>query len=141
MLRDLAVLKGRTSIYSELDDGKVLILKDNYQYTTVSKENFEILFYKLTESITALKEDCIEYVVYYPYSPLLAYPRWYIDAHFDGELYEDAFGTSIFVDRSGELLMSPGSIVLRNYRGDLRYMERDEFEKYYETPGGFNDEC
>ena len=141
MFRDVAVLKGKTALYSYLYGGKVLIMKDNYKHMTISRENFELMFVRLTESIAALKEDCIQYVVYHPYSPLLAYPKWYIQAHHDGSMYEEYFGTSMFIDDTGEVLMSPGSVVLMNTYGHLRYMERSDFDKYYETPGGILDEC
>lgn len=141
MLRDVAVLKGKTTLYSYLDGGKVLLMKENYKHMTVTHDTFVRLFYRLTENLAALKEDCIDYVVYYPYQPLLAYPKWYIDAHESGEIFEQEFGHSIFYDTTGELLMSPGGIVLKNIQNRLRYMEREEFDKYYEVPGGYDDEC
>lgn len=142
MYRNLAVVKGKTVIYSELSDGwEYLLLKDNYRYMTVSAETFNSLFERLTDTLAALREDCIEYVIYSPYTPLLAYPKWYIDEHHDfgGSLYEHSFGTTYFYEESGELLMSPGSVVLRNKLGDVRYMERETFFKYYEIPGGVED--
>jgi hypothetical protein len=48
----------------------------------------------------------------------------------------DNDGNYIFYDsKLGEIPMSPTSKVLRNFMGDLMYMEQDMFYKYYDVLG------
>lgn len=153
MADDIAVLKGRTVMYSYLEDARVLLMKSNYQHHVASLDTFNHLYARLSNSVAALRTDCIQYAVYYPYKPLYAYPQWYIQAHHDGDIYGEDFdsGTTFLMDLnsfsydrfyepSGELLMTPGDVIVRNGNHELRYMYRDDFLTYYEVPGGLDNE-
>lgn len=122
------------SVEIETVDGRFAVLK---------KHVFEYLYCKLDNFTAALKEDCIEYAVYDVNKPVLNYPEWYIEAVRDGQIQNDGYSTPrspngnyVFYDyKSGEIPMSPTSIILRNHMGDLMYMEQNEFGKYYDTVG------
>lgn len=114
-------------------------MKENCEEFVTSTETFEYMYHELNEHIAALKEDCIQYVVHRRYQPLHDYPQWYVRAVVDSYIFEDGLGYGgwMFYDEAGELAISEGSYILRNYKGDLKLMERSEFVKYYEEIGGF----
>ncbi len=118
----------------------VLLMKDGYKYFVTSLKAFEDLYHKLDETKAALKDDCIEYVIHHPDKPLAHYPDWYIMAYDNGMIFEDEYGNWLFYDIPGDMVMAPGSIMMINYLGQLKYMERNQFERYYEPIGGFIDE-
>lgn len=134
----LAPVRGTSSLYKYLDGGMVLLMKEGYNYFVTKEYIFKDLYYELTESKAAMKEDCIEYVIFSRRVPPYEYPNWYTDAMVDGWIYEDGmgFGGYIFYDQTGEIPMAENSFILKNFKGDLRYMEFDEFERYYEFIGG-----
>lgn len=128
----IAPFKGTVSLYSYLDFGHVMIQKNNYEFTVITQEIFHQLYYELDDSKAALKGDCIEYCTYHPNKPLIYYPDWFGKAMEDGWIVNDYPGDLVFLEETGEVAMSPGSVILRNIMGDLKYMERDDFVKYYE---------
>lgn len=132
----VAPMRGTTSLYVHLPNSKVLIMRDNYKHTMTSIENFNYLYYELNDTVAALKEDCIEYVIHYPHKPLSSYPDWYISAYDNALIFEESADQFIFYDERGDLAMSTGSVVLRNFMGDLKYMEMDDFKRYYDIIGG-----
>lgn len=136
----MAPVRGSTSLYSYLKDGMVLLMKEHYNYFVTSKEAFEDLYIQLDDTKAALKDDCIEYVVYHPDKPLACYPDWYIAGYDNGMIFEDDTGNFLFYDLEGDMAMAPGGIMMVNYLGQLKYLERDQFERYYEPIGGYDDE-
>jgi hypothetical protein len=135
-MKRIAPLHGTTVIYCHSPDSKVLIQKDDYKYRTIPLDLFNRLYIELDGSRAALKEDCIEYTIHRTYKPLDHYPDWYVDAVYSEAIYSTVDGQWLFYEDDGEKLMSPGSVVLRNFMEDLRYMEREDFDKYYELIGG-----
>lgn len=131
----LAPIKGSSSIYGYLQDGTVLLMKNNYKYFVTSRQAFHDLYYRLDDSKAALKEDCIEYTVYHPETPLSWYPDWYIEAYDNGMIFEDS-GNFLCCYNKDDMVMTPGSVVLYNHLGQIKNMERYQFEHYYEPMGG-----
>lgn len=141
-MSDIAPLHGTTSLYHYLPCGNVLVQKANYRHIVIHESTFNHLYYELDGSRAALKEDCIEYCIYYPEKHIDDYPKWFRDAMSDGwieEVYRGhqiVPGSHIYFEEGGEILMSPGSIIMKNFMGDLKYMESDHFARYYDTTGG-----
>lgn len=114
------------SVFLEKEDGSANVLK---------RHVFENLYYRLDKFTAALKSDCIDYVMYDPISELYDQPGWYIELVEDG-IIKDYCGFDLFYPESGEeIYMNPRSVILRNFEGDFKYMEYDEFIKYYDIPG------
>jgi hypothetical protein len=112
----------------EMTDGRLMV---------VSKETFDYLYCRLDEFTAALKENCIEYAIYQPNMSFETCPQWYVQAIEDGFIYaEENYSDYIFYCENGDIVMSPGSVVLRNFLGDLNYMEMWQFDKYYDLAGG-----
>jgi hypothetical protein len=130
-----APLHGTVANYCHLQDSKIMVQKKDYKYIVIDQDTFYDLYFELDDVKTALKEDCIEYILYDPDKRIEDYPEWFEEAIEEGWITNE-YGTFIFLDINGELAMSPGSVVLRNFMGDLKYMEREDFEKYYEIIGG-----
>jgi hypothetical protein len=130
-----AAMWGTSVGYEDFEDS-VLIENNNGRVSRIRKETFDALFIKLDEFTAALKEDCIEYIICHPELPLETYPEWFIDAVHEGWIVRD-YETYFFLDTysEGELAMSPDGVILRNFLGDLKYMEIDEFTKHYDTLG------
>lgn len=130
----MAVLKGKTVLYGDLEvDDSVVIIKDNYNFKHIKTKTFDDLFYRITDEFAGLKEDCIDYVIFDPWRPLFMYPRWFIQAYHDGWMFEEDSDNWVYYDMNGDVAMAPGSVMLHNRFGELRYMERNDFEKYYHT--------
>lgn len=134
----IAPMIGTTSLYSHMENSLVLLMKERYNYFVTRLEVFENLYIELDESRAALKEDCIEYVIYSRHKPLYMYPNWYVEACVDGFIFDDGhgYGGHMFYEESGEIAMSEGCYILRNFKGELKYMEYEDFIKYYEIMGG-----
>lgn len=98
----------------------------------ISIDTFDYLYLTLDEHHAALKEDCIEYTTFSIDKPYYEYPDWFIDAWNNGDLYING-DIALFYDNKGEIAMSPNSVILRNFMGQLMYMERERFERYYDT--------
>ena len=136
--RGIAPMCGTSSIYTHLSGNQVLIMKEGYDYRVIPERTFYQLFYELSDTKAALKEDCIEFAIYRRYTPPYEYPNWYVEAMVDGLIYEDGlgFGGYMFYDHSGEIAMADGAFILKNFKDELRYMEANDFLKYYELIGG-----
>jgi hypothetical protein len=135
MYSDIAPLRGTTSLYCYLPASNVLLIKDGYQHIVTTVKNFKDLYYEVDAERAALKEDCIKYVIYDPDKELDDYPEWFLDAIREGWISLDSYNDQtiyLFLEQYGDIAMSPGSVILRNFMGDLRHMERMEFERYYE---------
>lgn len=136
----VAPVIGTVSLYSHLDESKVLLMKDNYKYFVTSLDVFRSLYYELDETRAALREDCIEYAIYHRHRPLYDYPHWYEDAVIDGFIYQESgYDDYIFYNENGDVVMEDGMVVLRNKLGHLNLMHYRDFSKYYETIGGIED--
>lgn len=129
----IAPLRGSTILYMYLLDDMVLLMKDNYNYFVTRVKAFEDLYEQLDDRTAALREDCIEYTIYHPDRPLCEYPEWYINAYDNGMIFQDDKGDFLFYELDGDMIMTPGAIMLVNFLGQLKYMEADEFERYYEV--------
>ena len=128
----IAALWGTTFGYSDFGD-TLMIETTNGRVCVTGKDTFDYLYFRLSDYVAALKGDCIEYVRYHPDKELEDYPEWFIDVMEEGWLTND-YGTFIFLDGDyGNLAMSPNDVVLRNFRGDIRYMSAEEFGKHYDT--------
>lgn len=141
-----APLNGTSVLYNRLDFGLVCIMKENYEVFIPTSDTFNKLYHVLSESKAALKSDCIEYAVFSRNKELYQYPNWYVRAVVNGYIYEDGngngYGFWMFHEDSGEIAMSEGSYILRNFQGDLMYMEPYEFKRHYEIiEEGTTDGC
>jgi hypothetical protein len=133
----VAALWGTSVGYTELN-GSVTIEMNNGRVMVVSKATFDFLYRKLDDFTAALKEDCIEYAINDTCELLFGYPWWYVDAYANGIMYR-VDGIDYFNNddkNQDEIVMAPGSFILRNYKGELMYMESDQFDKYYDMAGG-----
>ena len=136
-----AALIGTTVGYTDYYNCMVLETNDG-RIISVSKRTFDYLYYKLDSFTAALKDDCIEYEPNDPMIPDSERPAWYIDAELNGDIY-DMCGALMFrvnYDTGDAIEMNMRSVVLRNYLGDLRYMEWEDFIKYYDVAGSEFDE-
>jgi hypothetical protein len=130
----VAAIWGTTVGYTEYGDSITIETIDR-RVAVIRKQTFNYLYCRLDDFTAALKEDCIEYVTYHPDKPISFYPDWFREAMDDGWITND-YGTFIFLEDSGELAMSPNDIILRNFMGDLMYVEESKFHKYYDTLEG-----
>lgn len=126
----VAAMKGSSVYYME-NESHVMVDKGN-DFTNMTPETFEYLYYRLDDEFCALKEDCIEYAIYDKDKDLFSYPYWYIEATYRGDIYHNTSGSYIY-DYTGELAMSHKSVILRNFLCELMYMELETFRFYYET--------
>jgi hypothetical protein len=116
-------------------------MRDGYKHIVIPQEIFSNLYYELSNNRAALKDDCIEYAIYSPGKSVRDYPEWFYEAYKDGYIYnEDGYDHLIFYSETGNTPMTPGAVVLKNFMGQVNYMERNEFEKYYDITGGIRDE-
>ncbi len=127
--------------YTDFGD-TIMIETIDSRIAHVRKETFDHLYTRLSEYVAALHENCIEYVVFNPDKPLYEYPNWYTEAIVDGWINNELWfynGKGLYCliqEDGGEVAMAPGGVILRNFMGELRYMEREDFERYYDTMGG-----
>lgn len=133
----IAPLIGTRVRYFEVPLNDIMIERHDGESIIINRDTFDYLYFRLGPDSAALKEDCIEYAVYNLYRPLEDYPEWYVEAAHDGWITRGCV-THFFIDYSGdgEIAMSPEAIILRNFEGRLRYMERDVFNRMYDTMGG-----
>lgn len=132
---NVAPLHGKTALYTYVSSSEVMIMKKDYAFIVTSKKTFKELYHELDDRRAALKSDCIEYAVCQKDKPIECYPKWFLDAMEDGWIVNE-YGTFTFLDHTGEFSMSPTSVILRNFMGDLKYMEPEDFIKYYDTLKG-----
>lgn len=113
----------------------VLLEKEDGRVMPIDKKIFNDLYYRITNFTAALKTDCIDYASNDVMGDLLDQPEWYIELVEDGIVRVDC-GMEYFYPETGEeICMNPGSVILRNFEGDFRYMEFNDFIKYYDFPG------
>lgn len=125
-----AYLHNTASIYAELPFNNILIQKSDGETTLITGESFDHLYFRLDDEIAALKEDCIEYTIVSYDLPVDRYPDWFVEAVRDGWILIDDEAW-FFTDYSGDTQMTDGSVILRNFLGELRYVEYPEFDRYY----------
>jgi hypothetical protein len=118
-------------------NGQVTIEMNTGRVAVISEGAFNRLYYKLDDFTAALKEDCIEYAINNDSESLFAYPLWYVDAFANGIMYR-VDGVDYFNGddkNQDDIAMAPGSFILRNHKGQLMYMESDQFDRYYDMVG------
>lgn len=116
---------GNDSVVLETIDGRVAVIK---------KATFDYLYYRLDEFNAALKEDCVHYAVYSPEKDLIDdYPTWFIEACEDGLIYDDSRFNCFLYEQNGEVAVAPNSIIMRNYKGELKHIEGYKFHQFYDT--------
>ena len=126
----LAHLHNTASIYAELPYDNILIQRSDGETTLITEESFNHLYFRLDDEIAALKEDCIEYTIVSYDLPVDRYPDWFVEAVHDGIIFVND-EVWLFDKDSGWIPMADGSVVLRNFLGELRYMEYEQFDRYY----------
>lgn len=113
------------SVFIETTDGRAIV---------IDKTVFNELYYKLDGYNAAFKEDCIEYASNDYLIDLFEQPSWYIELVEDGVIQSIDCGVDIFYPESGEeITLDPCSVILRNRYGEFRYMEYEDFSRYYDV--------
>lgn len=130
----IAALIGTTVGYTDYYNS-VFIEKDTGEARVVNVKIFEELYRRLDAFTAAFRSDCIEYVWNDPIAELFDHPEWYIQLVEDGIIRDDCGMDLFYPDDGTEIHMNPGSVILRNHEGNVRYMEYDDFVKYYDFPG------
>lgn len=130
----IAAFWGTTVGYSKYHNNTIVIEKTDGSVAVIKEETFNYLYLRLDDFNAALKEDCIEYVVIEADRGVLDYPEWYFEACSDGVIYQNS-DICVFHDHKKEkqIQMYPGSIVMRNYKEELKHIESYKFHQYYET--------
>lgn len=129
----IAAFWGTTVSYTEYPGTSVVVETMDNRVIVISSETFEHLYYRLDDFNAAMKEDCIHYTDYRYDKSIEEYPQWYQDAVDDGLIAYNGY-TDSFYEEDGDLIMSPKAIILKNRFGELKYMERYNFYKYYDVP-------
>lgn len=115
------------SVFLETSDNRAIV---------ISRQTFDYMYHKLDPFTAALKEDCMEYASNDPMIDLSEHPWWYVEAVQDGTIYDMCGEVMFRVREDGTAIeVDSNSVILRNFQGDLRYMEWDDFTKYYDVPG------
>lgn len=130
-----AALWGTSVGYTETNGSVEIECPTTGRLMVVSKATFDYLYYKLDDFTAALKENCIEYVINDDCEVLIGYPQWYVEAYADGIMYR-LDGVDYFSDEKGEMVIIPGSVILRNLKGELMCMDARQFDRYYDMAGG-----
>lgn len=131
---DIAALWGTTVGYSEIND-TVVIETNEGRVAVIRRETFDYLYFRLDKFTAALKEDCIRYFIYQPYEPLFNYPEWVIQAIKDNWIVKDDY-SFVFIGDVEIVNLDQTSVILKNFKGELKHMELDQFHKYYDILGG-----
>lgn len=136
----IAAFWGTTAGYTHYPGGAVVVESIDNRVIVISEKTFNYLYYKLDEFNAALKEDCIEYVVINPDHFLedcvIDYPKWFLEAVDNGDIFTPSKNVIVLYGIDGDIVMRPNSMVLRNYRGELKHMESFKFHQYYDVPEG-----
>ena len=127
----MAYLHNTASTYADLPFDNVLVQKSDGETTLITEETFVQLYFRIDDEIAALKEDCIEYTIVSYDLPVDRYPDWFVEAVQNGTIFADDEAWYFYDYNDGDLLMADGGVILRNFLGDLRYMEYEQFERYY----------
>lgn len=132
----IAALWGTTIEYSYYGQGNSVVIEtSDGRVAVIKQETFDALYVRLNDFLAALKQDCIEYTIVEPDNEkcLMDYPIWFIEACEDGFIFEDEYNPLILYSESGDIAVAPGSIILKNFKGDLHHLEAYQFYKYYDT--------
>lgn len=132
----IAALWGTTVGYTDYTGGAVVVETMDNRVIVISRHTFNHLYYKLDEFNAALKDDCIHYANYMYDKATEEYPKWYQDAVAEGIIGYNGYHDYFYED-DGEIAMSPRAVVLMNKYGELKYMERHNFYKYFDV----SEEC
>lgn len=122
---DLDIFDERPDVYD------VVLWKDYHECILVKPDTFNYLYVELNDELCALKEDCIEYVIYRYEKSSDEYPDWYLKALDDGTI-SNKCGFHIFNNGKKDVVMRQYSVILRNFKGQLMYMDKNAFREYYE---------
>lgn len=129
----IAAFWGTTAGYNEYHNDKIVVEHAEGRVAVVNRDTFDYLYYRLNEFTAALKEDCIHYIIHDPDKCLFEYPEWFVDACSDGIIFEDDWHSCILYEESGDIAVAPNSMILRNYKGELKHLEAYKFHQYYDT--------
>ena len=127
----IAYLHNTASIYAELPFNNVLIQKSDCETTLITGETFDQLYFRIDDEIAALKENCIEYTIVSYDLPVDRYPDWFVEAVQNKLIFVDEEVWFIDYLHESDVLMYDGGVILRNFLGELRYMEYEQFDRYY----------
>lgn len=129
-----AALLGTSIKYSEYG-GTVWIETNDGREEIITVSTFEHLYYRLSMDVAALKDDCIDFVVFHPNRQICEYPDWFSEALRDGWITNEC-DRFYYLDHLGEHLIHSNDVVLRNYLGQITCKESEEFIKYYDVLEG-----
>lgn len=81
------------------------------------------------------KSDCIEYFLWDSTIKMMTgLPEWVVEmVHFD-EIHPEYGGWTFYDYENGEIAMSQMCYLVRNKFGEIRYMEPEVFDKYFDKP-------
>lgn len=113
----------------------VVLEKTDGSTMPIAQEIFDNLYYRITNFTAALKTDCIDFASNDIMGDLFDQPVWYIELVEDGIIRMECGMEYFYPDTGEEIAINPGSVILRNFEGDYRYMEYNEFVKYYDFAG------
>jgi hypothetical protein len=63
--------------------------------------------------------------------PVDRYPDWFVEAVQNKLIFVDEEAWFIDYPHESDVLMYDGGVILRNFLGELRYMEYEQFDRYY----------
>lgn len=133
---NIAVYHNAITQYTKLVNGRISLKNSRGEFHTTSEETFLRLYWMLSDNRAAFKSDCIEFVLYDKYKPIEFYPEWFNDAYLDGIIFEE-HGDYFFYNDKGYTHMNDRAVILRNYNGEIKYLELDTFNSIYTTIGGY----
>lgn len=122
-----------TVLYSKSDGD----IEDLGEYIIVSNEAFDSV-YKMVGPFTAARhEDTVECYFWDANKPLPPKPKWMEWLIIGGDIYgkKVAPGTYVttFNSYDGEIAMSSQCVFIRSKSGDIKYLEPDMFNKFFDT--------
>lgn len=113
-----------------------IVLRNKYgDIHTINLRRFERLYVEIGPWIAALKEDCVEYFKFTKDTRMEDVPEWVksrIDS--DGVIWMDHDAKWWCRPEIYGARMSPTCIFIRNKKGEIRYMEVEEFERCFDAP-------
>lgn len=110
-----------------------VVLRNKWEelhYTTFNI--FQKLYLPMSSETAALIEDCVEYFVFTNNKPLALYPGWVRELSNRGEMFRRKSDVW-YVQNHKETKLIDGDIILRNHRGNVRYIGEVEFNRLYST--------
>lgn len=107
------------------------------EYVITLTENFNSMFTMLTLNTAALKDNVVECYFWDADKPLPPKPKWMEWLIIGGDIYgkKVAPGTYVttFNSSDGEIAMSPQCVFIKSKYGDVKYLEPDTFNKFFDT--------